>query len=111
MKEETYKLFLDVEQGNITAEEAQIELLELLKETHKKDPRTYVGDDILKCKLGIYEIFWKSGGSSLAAIGMTYSGKRWFAPTNWTNGNDHNDPTGRLHNKLKEIDRITLLME
>ncbi len=33
---------------------------------------------------GIYEIFWKSGGSSLAAIGSDGNGQNWIAPTNWT---------------------------
>jgi len=32
---------------------------------------------------GLYQIYWKSGHSSLAAIGMTASGKQWIAATNW----------------------------
>lgn len=32
---------------------------------------------------GLYRVFWKSGGSSLAAIGMLPNGDRWIAPTNW----------------------------
>lgn len=32
---------------------------------------------------GIYRLWWKDGGSSLAAVGITSDGKRWFAPTNW----------------------------
>ena len=28
--------------------------------------------DVKKLYLGLYEIFWKSGGSSLAAVGNTY---------------------------------------
>lgn len=32
---------------------------------------------------GLYRIWWKSGGSSLAAIGMSYDGSWWVAPTNW----------------------------
>ena len=35
---------------------------------------------------GIYKIFWKSGGCSLASVGGTYNGTRWLAPTNWTCG-------------------------
>jgi hypothetical protein len=34
--------------------------------------------------LGLYRVFWVSGGSSLASIGMTHTGVRWFAPINWT---------------------------
>lgn len=33
--------------------------------------------------LGLYKIFWKSGGFSLAAVGYDSAGNRWFAPTNW----------------------------
>lgn len=32
---------------------------------------------------GLYRVFWKSGGSSLAAIGTLSNGDRWIAPTNW----------------------------
>ncbi len=32
---------------------------------------------------GLYRVHWKSGGSSLAAIGMGANGNRWIAPTNW----------------------------
>ncbi len=37
-------------------------------------------------KLGIYQIFWKSGGSSLAAVGNDREGNRWLAPINWVSG-------------------------
>jgi hypothetical protein len=33
---------------------------------------------------GLYTVYWKSGGSSLAAVGVTQSGGRWLAPINWT---------------------------
>ena len=33
---------------------------------------------------GIYRIFWKDGGESLASIGMNNKGLRWLAPSNWT---------------------------
>lgn len=32
---------------------------------------------------GLYEIYWKTGGSSLAAIGNDEHGHRWLAPINW----------------------------
>lgn len=35
-------------------------------------------------KHGLYRVYWKSGGTSLAAIGVTYDGGRWLAPINWT---------------------------
>ena len=41
-------------------------------------------DEARELPLGLYRIFWKTGGSSLAAVGQLYDGTRWFAPTNWT---------------------------
>jgi len=32
---------------------------------------------------GLYRINWKSGGFSLASVGSTHNGTRWYAPTNW----------------------------
>ncbi len=32
---------------------------------------------------GLYRIHWKSGGSSLAAIGVGPDGRQWLAPVNW----------------------------
>ncbi len=32
---------------------------------------------------GCYRIFWKDGGSSVAAIGGTGNGTYWMAPSNW----------------------------
>lgn len=42
-------------------------------------------NQIEKVVHGIYKIFWKEGGISVASVGSTPDGKRWFAPTNWTN--------------------------
>tara|TARA_Y100000310_G_C20598360_1_gene771697 strand:+ start:227 stop:601 length:375 start_codon:yes stop_codon:yes gene_type:complete len=39
--------------------------------------------------LGLYRIFWKSGGTSLASVGQTHDGTRWFAPCNWTGKNEN----------------------
>lgn len=44
--------------------------------------------EALELRHGLYEIFWKSGGSSLASIGSTHKGQRWFAPANWTSANE-----------------------
>lgn len=35
---------------------------------------------------GLYRLHWHEGGSSLAAVGVSSSGERWIAPTNWVNG-------------------------
>lgn len=40
---------------------------------------------VKKLKLGLYKIFWNSGGYSFAAVGQTYNGEAWLAPTNWVN--------------------------
>jgi hypothetical protein len=34
-------------------------------------------------KRGLYRVFWKQGGESLAAVGVTFSGEKWIAPCNW----------------------------
>jgi hypothetical protein len=34
---------------------------------------------------GLYRVFWKDGGYSMAAIGVTAKGGRWLAPINWVN--------------------------
>ncbi len=36
-----------------------------------------------KIKPGLYRVFWKEGGSSLASVGMKADGGMWLAPTNW----------------------------
>ncbi len=40
--------------------------------------------DVHGLPTGLYRFHWRSGGSSLVAVGMTLDGKRWVAPTNWT---------------------------
>ena len=107
MKTEMYKILLDVDNGTLTPEQAQTELLGLFSVTHRTSPNTYVGDDMKSCKLGLYEVFWKSGSSSIASIGNMHNGVRWIAPANWTN---ESDPTGRLDDiMIDSIDRIVLL--
>ena len=41
--------------------------------------------EVKELPLGLYRIYWKSEGSSLAAVGNTSEGKRWIAPCNWVN--------------------------
>lgn len=40
-------------------------------------------------KLGVYHLFWRSGGSSVAAVGQLDDGTLWYAPANWTSHNPH----------------------
>jgi len=35
---------------------------------------------------GLYRLYWVSGGTSVAAVGTTANGDRWYMPTNWING-------------------------
>ena len=63
-------------------------------------------------KLGVYRVYWKSGGSSLAAIGQDYAGNRWIAPTNWTGkANDDDSVKVAYVNMRKNIEAVVLLAE
>jgi hypothetical protein len=33
--------------------------------------------------LGLYRVYWRTGGISLAAMGQNANGLRWIAPANW----------------------------
>jgi hypothetical protein len=59
------------------ADPAPLDCAERLEAGQRIDPTDRV-------PLGLYRIHWKTGGSSLAAVGMDHSGARWMAPTNWT---------------------------
>ncbi len=47
-------------------------------------------------KNGLYRIYWKGGGSSLAVVGCNKSGDQWFAPTNWVSGPSYNYNWGEI---------------
>jgi hypothetical protein len=64
----------------------------------------YSGQDIKNCDLAIYEVFWKSGGSSVASIGYDQAGNRWMAPTNWLNGSVMLDDE-----RIDDIDYIVMI--
>lgn len=50
-------------------------------------------------KHGLYIVFWKEGGISLASIGYLSDGTNWMAPSNWTNPDKTTDFSGveKLH--------------
>jgi len=108
MKAEIYNILLAVAARNMTPEQAQAKIVELLSDEaiEKEFPNSYTGERLHKCPLGLYEIFWDSGGSSLAAIGNLHDGVRWIAPINWT-GKD--DPTGRMDKFAPSITKMVLL--
>lgn len=54
---------------------------------------------------GLYVIYWKSGGSSLAAVGILHNGERWYAPTNWTN----KSTDGIACSKWSGVERVKLI--
>jgi len=56
-----------------------------------------------KIRLGLYQVYWNSGGSSLSAIGMDSEGKRWIAPINWM---EPCKMTNGLWDMIKSIKRI-----
>ena len=39
--------------------------------------------DVAELSFGLYRLYWKEGGSSLASVGQNANGDLWFAPTNW----------------------------
>jgi hypothetical protein len=43
-----------------------------------------LGEQMRHRELGVYRLFWHSGGCSVAAVGMLHDGSRWYAPANWT---------------------------
>lgn len=61
--------------------------------------------EMLNCDLGLYQVYWKSGGSSFAAVGNHHNGDRWLAPTNWTCKSGQN-PGTLLKDYLTEIERM-----
>ena len=72
----------------------------------KKELDTYSGDQLDDIPFGLYEIFWKSGGSSLASVGNMYDGIRWIAPINWTG---KRSVTGKMSKHKKDIERMVLI--
>lgn len=68
--------------------------------------KTYKPEEYKKLPHGIYKIYWKSGGSSLASIGYDRFGKKWMAPCNWINM----DKT-YIEDRIEEILKFKLIKE
>lgn len=56
--------------------------------------------DDLVC--GVYAVHWKTGGVSVAALGMLANGDMWIAPTNWI------EPA-MDQNQWRKIERMELI--
>ena len=41
-------------------------------------------DEAQRLGHGVFRLFWKDGGNSVAAVGSLHDGTPWFAPSNWT---------------------------
>ena len=66
-------------------------------------------DEVKALQRGLYRIFWKSeagGGSSIAAVGSTYNGSRWLAPTNWVG---FTTDEARLDESWEMVEKIELI--
>jgi hypothetical protein len=42
------------------------------------------GAEVRHLPTGVYRVFWKGGGTSVAAMGQLYDGRKWLVPANWT---------------------------
>jgi hypothetical protein len=52
--------------------------------------------EVQQLKLGIYRVYWKTGGCSVASVGFFANGERWIAPANWINIDFNYDNKKRL---------------
>jgi ABC-type cobalamin transport system permease subunit len=53
--------------------------------------------------VGVYRVYWTTGGSSLAMLGVLPNGDRWLAPANWVH------PTENQH-VWGEVERLVLVL-
>lgn len=76
---------VEMEGGRIHAKFAKVQSVTSLNTYSPPDPepeyRTSTDPDAVKP--GLYRVYWKSGGSSPAAVGHDHAGRLWLAPTNW----------------------------
>lgn len=65
-------------------------------------------NQVQKLKHGVYEVFWKSGGSSVCAIGSKHNGDRWICCSNWTSPVDGGTDSCSIKN-WKAVDHVVLI--
>lgn len=68
--------------------------------TKPTDPKRFDASGLY----GLYRVYWKDGGSSLASIGMLGNGDRWLAPVNWIHPTEDQDIWDRVA-RVKLIER------
>jgi len=54
---------------------------------------------------GVYRLFWRSSGCSVAAVGMLTDGSRWYSPANWSGA----DPAGVVSTDWSRVKQADLI--
>lgn len=77
--------------------------------TEPADPATNLTERMRHQQLGVYRLFWKTGGSSVASVGATYDGTRWYAPANWTTGSADASLASLVSTDWDCVERVELI--
>lgn len=77
--------------------------------TERRGGEAELAEQMRHRKLGVYRLHWRSGGTSVAAVGMLYDGTRWYAPANWTTGSMEADPAHLIGTDWSRIERADLI--
>jgi len=64
--------------------------------------------DVKKLPHGLYKVYWKTGGMSLASVGSTPNGNRWLAPTNWVRLLSDNDNANIVWRGVFRVEHIQI---
>lgn len=60
-----------------------------------------------KLQTGLYRVYWRKGGSSLAAVGTNRDGKRWLTPTSWVGfRTDHFTKPAKIWRHVERVEVI-----
>lgn len=71
-----------------------------------------IKNEVNKLRPGVYRIHWFHGQTSVAAVGITYDGKRWLAATNWTSSAKGEDlPRVASISHWRLVDKVELIAE